>query len=92
MSRFFLSKFLVLLVAASASGQAADSSTVEVTKKVFLDMTVGGQPAGRIVLGLFGNVAPKTVANFVSLATNEVSIHWSGSAFRLKHTARDFPS
>lgn len=44
-----------------------------VTRKVFLDIAIRGQPAGRIVLGLFGNTAPKTVANFVSLALNEVS-------------------
>lgn len=43
-----------------------------VTRKVFFDVSVGGQPIGRIVLGLFGNTAPKTVTNFVSLAGNEV--------------------
>ena len=45
-----------------------------VTRKVFFDVSVGGQPIGRIVLGLFGNTAPKTVTNFVSLAGNEVSL------------------
>ena len=39
----------------------------EVTQKVFMDITVGGQPAGRIVLGLYGNDVPKTVANFSAL-------------------------
>lgn len=43
-----------------------------VTRKVFFDVSVGGQPFGKIVLGLFGNTAPKTVTNFVSLAGNEV--------------------
>ena len=45
-----------------------------VTRKVFFDVSVGGQPIGKIVLGLFGNTAPKTVTNFVSLAGNEVSL------------------
>ena len=45
-----------------------------VTRKVFFDVSVGGQPIGRIVLGLFGNTVPKTVTNFVSLAGNEVSL------------------
>ncbi|KAJ7365828.1 hypothetical protein OS493_002549 [Desmophyllum pertusum] len=47
---------------------------VTVTRKVFFDVSVGGQPLGRIVLGLFGNTAPKTVTNFVSLAGNEGEI------------------
>lgn len=47
---------------------------VTVTRKVFFDVSVGGQPIGKIVLGLFGNTAPKTVTNFVSLAGNEVSL------------------
>lgn len=45
-----------------------------VTRKVFFDVSVGGQPIGKIVLGLFGNTVPKTVTNFVSLAGNEVSL------------------
>jgi hypothetical protein len=40
--------------------------------QVFLDVTIGGEKAGRIVIGLFGEVVPKTVRNFVALATHEV--------------------
>lgn len=43
-----------------------------VTRKVFFDIAIGGQPTGRIVLGLFGNTVPKTVTNFVSLTGSEV--------------------
>lgn len=32
-----------------------------------MDVSVGGQPAGRIVLGLFGDNVPKTAANFAAL-------------------------
>lgn len=32
---------------------AADDGP-EVTQKVFFDVSVGGQPAGRIVIGLYG--------------------------------------
>merc|ERR1712025_61723 len=39
-----------------------------VTDKVFFDMTIGGKPAGRIVIGLFGHDVPKTAANFLKLA------------------------
>ena len=41
--------------------------------KVFLDISIGGKRAGRIEVGLFGRVVPKTVANFVGLVTHSVS-------------------
>lgn len=43
-----------------------------VTRKVFFDISIGNKPAGRIIFGLFGNTAPKTVTNFVSLCDHEV--------------------
>ena len=39
-----------LFVVAHAKPQAA------VTHKVFFDVSIGGKPAGRIVMGLFGEV------------------------------------
>lgn len=56
----------------STSGAEMTSDTL-VTKEVFMDITIGGQPAGRIILGVFGSTAPKTVTNFVSLADQEAS-------------------
>ena len=44
-----------------------------VTKKVFLDLTIREKKAGRIVIGLFGNTAPKTVNNFFAFCTHSVS-------------------
>lgn len=46
--------------------------------QVFFDITVAGHEVGRIVIGLFGEVVPLTVNNFVALATGEV-----GSLFDL---------
>ncbi|OCT98509.1 hypothetical protein XELAEV_18010744mg [Xenopus laevis] len=61
-----------------------------VTAKVFFNIGVGGTDAGRIVIGLFGKVVPKTVKNFVALATGEVRKSIYGETFpdenfKIKH-------
>merc|ERR1719482_2640775 len=53
----------------------------EVTTTVFFDMTIGGQPAGRIELGLFGGVVPKTAENFRALCTGEKGFGYANSPF-----------
>eukprot|EP00441_Pelagodinium_beii_P046593 CAMPEP_0197622950 /NCGR_PEP_ID=MMETSP1338-20131121/3054_1 /TAXON_ID=43686 ORGANISM="Pelagodinium beii, Strain RCC1491" /NCGR_SAMPLE_ID=MMETSP1338 /ASSEMBLY_ACC=CAM_ASM_000754 /LENGTH=172 /DNA_ID=CAMNT_0043192755 /DNA_START=68 /DNA_END=586 /DNA_ORIENTATION=- len=56
--------------------------------KVFFDMTIGGSPAGRIVMELRADVAPKTAENFRALCTGEKGtgkmgkpLHFKGSSF-----------
>ncbi|KAK3709908.1 hypothetical protein QZH41_020025 [Actinostola sp. cb2023] len=70
----FLSVFTVFLAAACAD-------QVLVTKKVFFDIEIGGEKAGRIVIGLFGKVVPKTAENFYQLATGEKGFGYKGSKF-----------
>ena len=52
-----------------------------VTKKVFFDMKIGDESVGRIVIGLFGDVVPKTVENFAQLADKPVGEGYKGSKF-----------
>jgi len=38
---------------------------------VFFDISIGGQPAGRIQFELFSDIVPKTAENFRQLCTGE---------------------
>ncbi|TMS17538.1 Peptidyl-prolyl cis-trans isomerase D [Larimichthys crocea] len=42
--------------------------------RVFFDVDVGGERAGRIVLELFADITPKTAENFRALCTGEKGI------------------
>jgi len=71
---------LILLILVLNQGMV-QSASPEVTKKVFFDITIGGEDAGRITMGLYGGVVPKTVENFVQLATKSKPEGYKGSTF-----------
>lgn len=64
----------------------------DITKKVFMDITLSGEAAGRIEFGLYGDILPETTKNFVALCTGEYTdaegnlkesaFHYKGNKFQ----------
>merc|ERR1712180_126133 len=71
----------IFVIFSLTSKSDAAAKGPKVTKKVFFDITIGGEAAGRIEIGLFGEVVPKTVENFAALATKSAPEGYKGSKF-----------
>ncbi|ACO69316.1 peptidylprolyl isomerase, precursor [Micromonas commoda] len=77
------SVFLTLAVLFLAAGvaEAKKKKGPKITHKVYFDITIAGEPAGRIEMGLYGKTVPKTAENFRALATGEKGFGYKGSKF-----------
>uniref|UniRef100_A0A8C4NME2 Peptidyl-prolyl cis-trans isomerase n=1 Tax=Eptatretus burgeri TaxID=7764 RepID=A0A8C4NME2_EPTBU len=73
--------FAVLLLSALSWGADVSKKGPKVTVKVFFNIRIGEKEWGNITIGLFGKTVPKTVANFVALATHEKGYGYKNSKF-----------
>ncbi|KAK2947786.1 putative Peptidyl-prolyl cis-trans isomerase B [Blattamonas nauphoetae] len=49
--------------------------------RVYMDISIGGQPAGRLVFQLYSDKLPKTCENFRCLCTGEKGFGYANSSF-----------
>jgi peptidyl-prolyl isomerase F (cyclophilin D) len=78
MRRLFVLSVAALALVPFAFGQEKDDKKLP---RVFFDITIDGEKAGRIVMELRSDVVPKTAENFRALCTGEKGYGYKGSTF-----------
>lgn len=79
--RFAAALLLSCLLVCLSGAALADKKGPKITNKVYFDVAIGDEPAGRVVIGLFGKTVPKTATNFLELAKGSNGFGYEGSAF-----------
>lgn len=64
---------ILMLIKCAASSESSLNNGPKVTDIVYFDINQGGEPLGRVEIGLFGGTVPKTVRNFKELATKHLT-------------------
>ena len=70
----------------SAVAMSADTLAT-ITEKVFFDVEIAGEKTGRIVFGLYGDVVPKTAANFATLCDGSAGMGHAGKPLHFKDSS-----
>lgn len=65
----------------SPTDAESDAAMLKVTKTVYFDIERGNEDLGRVVLGLYGEVAPITVDNFYQLCKGSYGFGYKSSIF-----------
>lgn len=73
-------RFLLMLALAGVVSTANAEDSME-NPKVYFDISIGDEPAGRIEFELFADTVPKTAENFRALCTGEKGFGYKGSKF-----------
>ncbi|XP_030944831.1 peptidyl-prolyl cis-trans isomerase CYP21-1 isoform X1 [Quercus lobata] len=80
--------FLIFAFSNPKKSEEKAEEVPEITHRVYFDVDIEEQRQGRIMIGLYGQVVPKTVENFRALCTGEKGegahgkkLHYKGTPF-----------
>ncbi|ELP83840.1 peptidyl-prolyl cis-trans isomerase CYP19-4 precursor, putative [Entamoeba invadens IP1] len=76
--------FILCMSEDSPKPSEIQEETHPITTKVFFDIRMGNEKAGRIVIGLYSDVSPKAVENFRALCTGEKGLSSTGLPLHYK--------
>ena len=74
----------ILVLISEAHGQIETDQYI--TNQCYFDVQIDGEDQGRIVIGLYGDVVPKTVENFRAICTGEKGEGSSGNPLNYANT------